>query len=162
MKYCLFILFTLPVLFACRQHTDKKDNGLQEVRLDDKTANADIVRMPVSADKPLDTVNIAKIIFDSSEFNFGTVNEGAIVRHTFTFKNTGKTPLLISDVRTTCGCTVPTWNKNPIPAGASDKIDVSFNTENKQNEQVKKITVIANTFPSETVVVVMGVVTAKK
>jgi hypothetical protein len=161
MKYLLFIITVLFFTTACHQNNDKKDNGLDEVRLDPKTSNADIVRMPVSADKPLDTTQIAKIQFDSTEYYFGTVKEGTIVKHTFQFKNTGYAPLLISDVRTTCGCTVPTWNKNPIPVGGSDRIEVSFDTENKQNEQVKKITILANTFPSETVTVMMGRVEAK-
>ena len=156
MKYLIYLIVVLFFTPACRQNNDKKDNGLEEVRLDPKTSNADIVRMPVSADKPLDTTQIAKIQFDSTEYYFGTVKEGTIVKHTFQFKNTGYAPLLISDVRTTCGCTVPTWNKNPIPVGASDKIEVSFNTENKENEQVKKITILANTFPSETVTVMIG------
>lgn len=162
MKYLLYIFFATLLIASCRQNNDKKDNGLAEVRLDGKTSNADIVRMPVSANKPLDTSQIAKISFDETEFNFGTVKEGTIVKHTFQFKNTGHVPLLISDVRTTCGCTVPTWNKTPIAVGATDKIDVSFNTENKQNEQVKKITILANTFPSETVTAIMGIVEAKK
>jgi Protein of unknown function (DUF1573) len=160
MKYLLYALVATFLIAACRQN-DKKDNGLAEVRLDGKTSNADIVRMPISADKPLDTNQIAKIQFDSTEYYFGKVKEGAIVKHTFSFKNVGKMPLLISDVRTTCGCTVPTWNKNPIAVGATDKIDVSFNTDNKHNEQIKKITIMANTFPSETVTVLMGVVEPK-
>jgi Protein of unknown function (DUF1573) len=160
MKYLFCTLLAICVMVACQN--DKKSNGLSEVRLDRKTSNADIVRMPISADKPLDTSQIAKIQFDSTEYYFGTVKEGTIVKHTFSFKNTGNAPLLIADVRTTCGCTVPTWNKNPIPVGATDKIDVSFNTENKENEQVKKITILANTFPSETVTVIMGKVEAKK
>jgi hypothetical protein len=161
MKYFIYSIVILFFTLACRQNNDKKDNGLDEVRLDPKTSNADIVRMPVSAGKPLDTLQIAKIQFESTEYYFGSVKEGAIVKHTFQFKNTGYAPLLISDVRTTCGCTVPTWNKNPIPVGGTDKIDVSFDTENKQNEQVKKITILANTFPSETVVVMMGKVEVK-
>jgi hypothetical protein len=156
----IYLLFFL--LFSCKNYnTETKDNGLTEVKLDGKTSNADIVRMPVSADKPLDTVNVAKIIFDEPVYSFNEVKEGTVVKHTFTFKNTGKMPLIISDVRTTCGCTVPTWNKNPIAAGATDKIEVSFNTENKQNEQAKRITILGNTFPAETEVVMMGFVTPK-
>jgi PBP1b-binding outer membrane lipoprotein LpoB len=160
MKY-LASVFLFTIFIASCKNEDKKDNGLAEVRLDGKTSNADIVRMPISADKPLDTSQIAKIQFDSTDYYFGTVKEGVIVKHTFQFKNVGTVPLLITDVRTTCGCTVPTWTKNPIAVGATDKIDVSFNTENKQNEQVKKITILANTFPSETVTVMMGKVEPK-
>ncbi len=159
----LLSFFCVFLLFSCNNNkTDTRDNGLTEVKLDGKTSNADIVRMPISADKPLDTVNVAKIVFDDPVYSFDEVAEGTIVKHTFTFKNTGKMPLIISDVRTTCGCTVPTWNKNPIPAGATDKIDVAFNTENKQNEQAKRVTVLGNTFPAETEVLLMGLVTPKK
>ncbi len=162
MRVIISFLCLSLFLNACNQSEGKKDNGLEEVRIDGKTSNADIVRMPISADKPLDTVNIAKIIFDETEFAFGDVTEGVLIKHTFTFKNKGNQTLLISDVRTTCGCTVPEWNRNPIPAGGSDKIDVSFDTHGKQDIQIKKITVIANTFPSETEVVIKGFVNPKK
>jgi Protein of unknown function (DUF1573) len=157
MKYIsIFIVFFL--ISACKNEDNKKDNGLEEVRIDGKTSNSDIVRMPISADKPLDTTNIAKIVLEETDVNFGEVTEGAVVKHTFKFKNTGNQPLLISDIRTTCGCTVPEWNHNPMPSGSIDKIDVKFNTEGKQDMQTKKITIIANTFPAETEIILRGVV----
>ena len=160
MKYMsIFILFFL--MSACKNEDGKKDNGLEEVRIDGKTSNSDIVRMPISADKPLDTTNIAKIVLEETDVNFGEVTEGAVVKHTFKFKNTGNQPLLISDIRTTCGCTVPEWNHNPMPSGSMDKIDVKFNTEGKQDMQTKKITIIANTFPAETELILRGVVKVK-
>ena len=162
MRKIVTLLLVVSTLSACKQNEDKKDNGLEEVRLDNKTSNADIVRMPISADKPLDTLNIPKIALDESAFFFGEVTEGAIVKHSFTFKNAGNQPLLISDVRTTCGCTVPEWNRSPIPSGASDKINVTFDTKEKQDAQVKKITIIANTFPAETELILRGVVILKK
>ena len=162
MRKIVTLLLVVSAFSACKQNEDKKDNGLEEVRFDKKTSNADIVRMPISADKPLDTLNIPKIALDENAFVFGEVTEGAIVKHSFTFKNSGNQPLLISDVRTTCGCTVPEWNRSPIPSGASDKINVTFNTEGKQDAQVKKITIIANTFPAETELVLRGVVILKK
>jgi Protein of unknown function (DUF1573) len=155
----LFILFIAWA--ACKNEDSKKDNGLEEVRLDGKTSNSDIVRMPISADKPLDTTNIAKIVLEETDFNFGEVTEGAEVKHVYKFKNAGNQPLLISDIRTTCGCTVPEWNHNPILPGASDKVDVKFNTEGKQEMQAKKITIIANTFPSETEIILRGIVNKK-
>ncbi len=162
MRKIVTLLLLVSAFYACKQNEDKKDNGLKEVRLDNKTSNADIVRMPISADKPLDTLNIPKIVLDESAFVFGEVTEGTIVKHSFAFKNAGNQPLLISDVRTTCGCTVPEWNHSPIVPGASDKINVTFNTEGKQDAQIKKITIIANTFPAETELILRGVVTLKK
>lgn len=161
MRKIVTLLLVVSAFYACKQNEDKKDNGLEEVRLDKKTTNADIVRMPISADKPLDTLNIPKITLDENTFFFGEVTEGAIVKHSFTFKNAGNQPLLISDVRTTCGCTVPEWNRSPIAPSASDKINVTFNTEGKQDAQIKKITIIANTFPAETELILRGIVKVK-
>jgi Protein of unknown function (DUF1573) len=81
-----------------------------------------------------------------------------VVKHIYKFKNVGNQTLLITDIRTTCGCTVPTWNKNPIAAGASEQVEVKFDTKGKANEQVKKITIIANTFPAETELILRGMV----
>jgi hypothetical protein len=160
LSFCTFLLAFIAI--SCNNNNGNKDNGLDEVRLDGKTSNADIVRMPVTADTPLDTNNIAKIAMEETDFNFGSVNEGDVVKHTFKLKNVGNQPLLITDIRTTCGCTVPTWNKSPIAANASDQVEVKFDTKGKENEQVKKITIIANTFPAETELIVRGMVQVSK
>ena len=157
MSKLFFYIFLLTFFTSCNDN-QKKNNGLEEVRLDGKTSNADIVRMPITADTPLDTNNIAKIMLEETDFNFGSVNEGDVVKHTFKLKNVGNQPLLITDIRTTCGCTVPTWNKSPIAANANDQVEVKFDTKGKANEQVKKITIIANTFPAETELILRGMV----
>ena len=163
MSKLLFHAFLLAFIFiSCNNNNGKKDNGLDEVRLDGKTSNADIVRMPITADTPLDTNNIAKITMEETDFNFGSVTEGDVVKHTFKLKNVGNQPLLITDIRTTCGCTVPTWNKSPIAANANDQVEVKFDTKGKANEQIKKITIIANTFPAETELILRGMVQVSK
>ena len=70
----------------------------------------------------------AKIELKSDTVDYGTTNtdEDNGLR-TFEFKNTGDAPLIIKDVKSTCGCTVPTWTKDPIPPGKSGKIDVKYN-----------------------------------
>lgn len=161
MSKLFFYIFLLTFFTSCNDN-QKKNNGLEEVRLDGKTSNADIVRMPITADTPLDTNNIAKITLEETDFNFGSVNEGDVVKHTFKLKNVGNQPLLITDIRTTCGCTVPTWNKSPIAANANDQVEVKFDTKGKANEQVKKITIIANTFPAETELILRGMVQTSK
>ena len=161
MSKLFFYIFLLTFFTSCNDN-QKKNNGLEEVRLDGKTSNADIVRMPITADTPLDTNNIAKITLEETDFNFGSVNEGDVVKHTFKLKNVGNQPLLITDIRTTCGCTVPTWNKSPIVANANDQVEVKFDTKGKANEQIKKITIIANTFPAETELILRGMVQVSK
>ncbi len=84
--------------------------------------------------------------FDEVEHDFGQINEGDVVEHLFTFTNTGKTPLVITDAKGSCGCTVPTYPKNsPIAPGAKGEIMVKFNSTNKPNQQQKTVTITANT-----------------
>ena len=73
------------------------------------------------------------------------ITEGDVVKHQFKFSNTGKYPLEILKAEGTCGCTVPTWPKDPIKPGDSADIEVSFNTSGKPNRQSKSITLTSNT-----------------
>ncbi len=149
-------------LLGCKPNTaEQKDNGLQEVRLDDKASNADIVRLPIANDGKMDSSKMAKIVFETSSHNFGAITEGAVIKHVFTFKNVGAVPLVISDIQTSCGCTVPEWQRAPIAVGATSAVNVQFNSEGKEGAQEKPIRVIANTFPNETVLMLSGKVNPK-
>ncbi|HAZ26265.1 MAG TPA: hypothetical protein DCY95_18235, partial [Algoriphagus sp.] len=68
----------------------------------------------------------AVITFKEKSVDFGDITQGDKVSHTFELTNTGTTPLIISNVAATCGCTVPSWPKDPIAPGAKAKIEVSF------------------------------------
>ncbi len=89
---------------------------------------------------------------DSTAYDFGELTDGQIVEHQFKFTNTGAFPLIINDVRASCGCTIPEWPKEPISPGASDKILVRFNTKGKAGPQSKTVTITANTNPSYTTI----------
>jgi len=82
-----------------------------------------------------------------TDHDFGTINEGDIVDHVFTFTNDGDAPLIISSATASCGCTVPDWSKDPIPVGGTGEIKVQFNSRNKPGTQNKTVTVTANTYP---------------
>jgi len=69
------------------------------------------------------------ISFDKETHDYGTIKNGADGTCEFTFKNTGKEPLLISNARGSCGCTVPEWPKEPIGPGQSSAIKVSYDTK---------------------------------
>lgn len=102
------------------------------------------------------------IKYDEEKFNFGTVDEGEIVKHVYKFKNTGTEPLIISNAKGSCGCTVPTWPKEPVPPGAMGEIAVEFNSKGKPGAQMKKVTVTANTNPTETFLEIAGEVRGKE
>jgi hypothetical protein len=86
-----------------------------------------------------------KIAFDKTQHNFGKVNESAgTASYDFTFKNTGTTPLIIQDVKTTCGCTTPEWTKQPIRPGATGFIKVSYDVIGRPGAINRTITVYSN------------------
>jgi len=86
----------------------------------------------------------AEIIFEKTSHNFGDIKQGDVVSYVFKFKNTGKDPLILNNVTTTCGCTVPSWPKEPIMPGKSGEISASFNSSGKMGLQNKVITVLSN------------------
>ncbi len=100
---------------------------------------------------PLTTLNFAETVFD-----FGDVPDGESVSHTYRFTNTGKEPLVISNARGSCGCTVPKWPRTPIPPGEGGEIVVEFNTKGKPGRQSKKVTITANTDPAQTFLTISG------
>ena len=155
MKKVIFI--SLIAFLSCKN--DKSVEKIQEIRTQ-PGGNAEMVRNPVSMDN-VDTVNVAKISFNEMIYDFGAVKEGTIITHRFTFKNTGKVPLLIEDARSTCGCTTTDKPSHPITPGDTSSINVIFNTTNKENFQVKHVTILANTYPSETSDSVQGQIISK-
>lgn len=87
----------------------------------------------------------AKIEFEKTSHNFGTISEnGGKVTYNFVFKNTGNTPLILTNVRAGCGCTVPEWNRQPVAPGTSGSIKVSFNPQGRPGSFVKSVTVNSN------------------
>ncbi len=153
MKYDLLLALSILFLVAC---TEEKEEGIETVTTHEKISS--IIRNPVTADRLQDTVNVAKISFAERQYHFGKVKEGEKVVHVFEFTNTGRIPLIISDARSTCGCTIPQWPKEAIPPGEKGQIKVVFNTKGKRNEQKKPVTITANTYPSETTIYLIGYV----
>lgn len=100
----------------------------------------------------------ATLIFAEKTFEFGEIQQGDKVEHTFSFENTGNQPLIISNVRTTCGCTVPKWPREPIAPGESGEIFVVFNSAGKSGAQSKVITVLSNAADNGTKVLLKGTV----
>ena len=85
-----------------------------------------------------------RISFTENSFDFGEITQGAKVEHVFEFENVGNEPLILSDVRTTCGCTAPEWPRDPIAPGKKARLKVVFNSTGKMGMQNKVITVMSN------------------
>jgi hypothetical protein len=69
------------------------------------------------------------IEFKDTEHDFGTIKQGGDGAYAFVFTNTGTDPLILSNVRSSCGCTIPEWPHEPINAGQSASIMVKYDTK---------------------------------
>lgn len=74
-----------------------------------------------------DPSSMAKFKWEKTTHNFGKIDQGKPVSVEFTFKNTGKIPLVISNVKGSCGCTVTNYTKEPIAPGKSGNVKATFN-----------------------------------
>ncbi|WAC03866.1 DUF1573 domain-containing protein [Lacinutrix neustonica] len=86
---------------------------------------------------------VAKIEFKETTIDYGTIEKGANGVRTFEFKNTGDAPLIISNVSSSCGCTVPKKPENPILPGMTGEIEVKYDTKRVMPIR-KTITVLSN------------------
>ena len=85
-----------------------------------------------------------RIVFDSSTHNFGKVPQKSIVKHIFSFRNTGDGTLEIEKVQTTCGCTSTVLSKKRIPVGKRGKIEVALNTSSYDGKISRSVYVFSN------------------
>ena len=114
---------------------DNNDNASEKVKAENVES---------AAERDAQATVYPKMEFDESEHDFGNIPKGENVEHNFTFTNTGPAPLVITNAKSTCGCTVPTWTKEPIQPGETGEMLVKFNGSG--NGQVTKtVTVTANT-----------------
>ncbi len=114
----------------------KKENAA--LRIDDATAkkaelaHAEAGKLPV-------------VKFDNMEHDFGTIQAGVKVEHTYKFTNTGTADLVVSNVKASCGCTVPSYTQTPVKPGGEGEIKVTFDSTGKSGNQSKDVTVTLNT-----------------
>lgn len=123
---------------ACNSRTDTSS-----------AMNSDSVGNEVSAAKT-DTINAPVMSFENISHDFGQVTAGEKVSYNFKFKNTGKSPLIISNALASCGCTVPDYPRYPVEPGKEGAISVIFDSAGKSGIQDKVITLTSNTVPSTT------------
>jgi len=120
----------------------------------------DVVNNPQTASGKANMDKLPVISFEELEHNFGKIIEGETVSYIFLFSNTGKSDLLISDVSTSCGCTVPFYPKTPIRPGEKGELKITFNSRGRRGLQNKSIVVVANTQPNVTQLKIKAEVTS--
>lgn len=123
----------------------------------EEQVTTDMIHFPSSASGTENEQALPQLTFDEDEFDFGKIAAGEKVRHAFQFENTGQSPLLISKVESSCGCTVmKDWPKEPLAPGEGGQIIVEFDSSKRSGQQRKKITVLANTVPSKNILYIGG------
>ncbi|WP_370479612.1 DUF1573 domain-containing protein [Tamlana flava] len=116
--------------------TSCKENAAKKIEESNVAAAAE--RDAVASQFPV-------IEFDKTEHDFGEIEAKTPVETVFTYKNTGDAPLVITDIKSSCGCTVPQdWSRDPLNPGDTGQFTVKFNGSGS-NKVSKTITVTANT-----------------
>lgn len=104
----------------------------------------------------------AVITFDKTEHDFGKINEAdGKVTTIFTFKNEGMEPLVLSNVRASCGCTTPKWPRQPVEPGQTGEITVTYNPNGRPGRFTKTVTITSNATEPTTRVTIKGEVIPK-
>lgn len=100
----------------------------------------------------------SQITFEEDVFDFGELPEGPKVETEFKFTNTGNAPLIITNAKGSCGCTVPTWPKEPVLPGEEGLIKVVYNTARRVGPFTKTVTLTTNSEVPTKVIKIRGTV----
>lgn len=104
----------------------------------------------------------ANIVFNEEKHDFGEIKEAdGLATTEFEFTNTGGEPLMITSVRPSCGCTSPSYTKEPVMPGEKGKITVAFNPKNRSGKFNKTITVYSNSSTQKVILTISGLIIPK-
>ncbi len=102
------------------------------------------------------------ITFEKSTHDFGKIKEqDGMATVVFVFKNTGDAPLVINRVQASCGCTTPSWTREPILPGNTGVITAAYNPANRPGTFIKSISVFSNAGTQPTLLTIRGDVIPK-
>ena len=126
----MFAIASLMLTASCKENA--------ALRIDDETAKKAEMAHADSGKSPV-------IKFESTDHDFGTINEGDKVEHVYKFTNEGSADLVITNAKPSCGCTVPSYTQTPVKPGGTGEIKAIFDSSGKSGMQQKTITVTLNT-----------------
>ena len=143
-KKIIRIFFALLMITACTANDQKKE------------ASIDLIKNPLTAEKNAKELLMPEIKLESDVYDFLELQQGQSVSTEFIIKNIGKATLLIRSAKGSCGCTVPEWPREPVSAGETATIKVTFNSAGKKGRQNKTITLVTNAIPNTKVLRIIG------
>ncbi|SHH93830.1 Protein of unknown function [Chryseobacterium oranimense] len=140
-------------LVSCKKENQQAATGTEVADTTDSTAGAtnlapNSATAPVSAETaaaaPVSNQPLTSVALSESNFDFGNIKKGDKVEHVYEITNTGKNPLVISEVKPGCGCTAPDFTKDPILPGKKGKITLHFDSSSFDGNVQKYADVFAN------------------
>ncbi len=150
MKRIVFVVAVTGVLLFT---TSCKDKASSKIVADN---------LETASERDVAAKNLPVMSSEKSEHDFGSIIQGTPQETIFKFTNTGNAPLIITDARSSCGCTVPQYPKNtPIAPGDTGELVVKFNGSGK-NQVTKTVTVTANTEKGSELLRIKAFVTPKE
>lgn len=166
-------LLSVATMVSCKNEAKTVENETKEAvdaakesaKKVAKDVNNGVAKTVNTAAPEVPSIPPTTIKFDNEVFDFGKIMEGDVVTHTYKFTNTGKEKLVLSNVKASCGCTTPSWTRDPINPGETGTIEARFDSKNKGGvggkKTTKTITVTANTVPATTTLRVTGLIDKK-
>ncbi|MCG8322183.1 MAG: DUF1573 domain-containing protein [Cytophagales bacterium] len=170
MNIGVLVTFAVAAMTSCTNSKQEEKIAALEERikeLENGGSSAQQNQSPTTLAANVDTETtpdgpLGAFDFEEEEHDFGTIEAGKIIEHTFKFTNTGEAPLVIQSATASCGCTVPKKPTDPIPVGGVGEIGVRFDSKNKSGVQSPVITIRANTNPNVTRIKLKGTVNPKQ
>ncbi len=146
MKFQIFILLiAVFILFSCNRNSNND-------------SLSGVVNNPMTAESHGELTQMPAITFEHTDFDFGRIYDGEKVKCHFKFSNTGKSDLIITSAKGSCGCTVPEYPKKPLRPGEEGTVTVEFNSSGRKGQQVKTISVSTNAQPPTVVLTIRAMV----
>lgn len=160
------VLALAVLIMSCKDRASEKRIAELESRLAQIEGNKSAVTptpslTPEAAPEQKPEGPLPVLNFERTDHDFGTIREGQKVSYTYKVTNTGAAPLIIQNAQPSCGCTVPTWTKDPIPVGGTGFVTAEFDSNGKPGIANKTITVTANTWPKVSTLRFKAMVTPK-
>ncbi len=134
LSFALLVLFTIT-FFACNNSNSEQ-------------LSSNLVNNPTSYNADADGKDIARIAFDTTVYDLGTLIDGEVATYAFHFTNVGNKDLVISRVHASCGCTASEYPTQAIKPGKGGQVKVKFDSSNRKGFQNKTITVSTNGIPA--------------
>ena len=164
----LLMFASVLMLQSCKNDDSVKESAREKLHnTDKKIAESSTNPKDVLKKKEQEPVGPTTTVeFKEKAYDFGKVMDGDIVEHDYHFTNTGDEPLILKNVKASCGCTVPTWPRKPVAPGDKGVIHARFDTKRRGRPggapQNKRITVTGNIEGGKVILTLKGLVDKKE